>query len=220
MPLPPWLAARMADYLAHDPPARRRAYRAAMAEPGARRGPPPGLPGDSAAGLHRAVRHGRVLQEPAQARPGSGRPTREHAGQARYDDGNAAQPAVEGVRLHDLRHTFAALQLSAGVHFMQVSQVARPQHLHAYPRRLRRLDPRAGRRRAEHPARAGCPHPRPGCERRAATEAGAKLAAEASSGRQRLEGGNRLRYCCSQLQGAGYNILPFEHSQQPLVQGL
>lgn len=31
-------------------------------------------------------------------------------------------PAVEGVRLHDLRHTFAALQLSAGVHFMQVSQ--------------------------------------------------------------------------------------------------
>jgi integrase len=31
-------------------------------------------------------------------------------------------PAVEGVRLHDLRHTFAVLQLSAGVHFMQVSQ--------------------------------------------------------------------------------------------------
>ena len=28
----------------------------------------------------------------------------------------------EGVRLHDLRHTFAALQLSAGVYFMQVSQ--------------------------------------------------------------------------------------------------
>jgi integrase len=27
-----------------------------------------------------------------------------------------------GVRLHDLRHTFAALQLSAGVHFMQVSK--------------------------------------------------------------------------------------------------
>jgi hypothetical protein len=31
-------------------------------------------------------------------------------------------PAVEGVRLHDLRHTFATLQLSAGVHFMQVSK--------------------------------------------------------------------------------------------------
>jgi len=37
------------------------------------------------------------------------------------DDGTAV-PAVEGVRLHDLRHTFAALQLSAGTHFMQVSQ--------------------------------------------------------------------------------------------------
>ena len=31
-------------------------------------------------------------------------------------------PAVEGVRLHDLRHTFAVLQLAAGVHLMQVSQ--------------------------------------------------------------------------------------------------
>ena len=31
-------------------------------------------------------------------------------------------PAVQGVRLHDLRHTFATLQLSAGVHFMQVSK--------------------------------------------------------------------------------------------------
>jgi integrase len=37
------------------------------------------------------------------------------------DDGTVL-PAVEGVRLHDLRHTFAALQLSAGVHFVQVSQ--------------------------------------------------------------------------------------------------
>jgi integrase len=31
-------------------------------------------------------------------------------------------PAVHGVRLHDLRHTFAVLQLSAGTHFMQVSK--------------------------------------------------------------------------------------------------
>jgi integrase len=31
-------------------------------------------------------------------------------------------PAIHGVRLHDLRHTFAVLQLSAGVHFMQVSK--------------------------------------------------------------------------------------------------
>jgi hypothetical protein len=33
-----------------------------------------------------------------------------------------AIPATRGVRLHDLRHTFAVLQLSAGVHFMQVSK--------------------------------------------------------------------------------------------------
>jgi integrase len=30
--------------------------------------------------------------------------------------------AVRGLRLHDLRHTFATLQLSVGVHFMQVSK--------------------------------------------------------------------------------------------------
>jgi integrase len=33
-----------------------------------------------------------------------------------------ARPAIQGVRLHDLRHTFATLQLSTGVHFMQVSK--------------------------------------------------------------------------------------------------
>ena len=34
----------------------------------------------------------------------------------------ATAPAARGVRLHDLRHTFAVLQLSAGTHFMQVSK--------------------------------------------------------------------------------------------------
>ena len=29
---------------------------------------------------------------------------------------------MKGVRLHDLQHTFATVQLSAGVHFMQVSK--------------------------------------------------------------------------------------------------
>ncbi|BDH56110.1 hypothetical protein MTP03_10490 [Tsukamurella sp. PLM1] len=33
-----------------------------------------------------------------------------------------AEPARHGVRLHDLRHTFATMQLMAGVHFMQVSK--------------------------------------------------------------------------------------------------
>ncbi|MDV7136638.1 hypothetical protein [Williamsia muralis] len=35
----------------------------------------------------------------------------------------ATEPAVRGVRLHDFgRHTFATMQLSAGVHFMRVSK--------------------------------------------------------------------------------------------------
>lgn len=34
-----------------------------------------------------------------------------------------ARPAVRGVRVHDLRHTAAVLYLSAGVHFMRVSQL-------------------------------------------------------------------------------------------------
>ncbi|MFE3360710.1 tyrosine-type recombinase/integrase, partial [Streptomyces californicus] len=34
----------------------------------------------------------------------------------------AAIPAQRGVRLHDLRHTFAVMQLMAGTHFMQVSK--------------------------------------------------------------------------------------------------
>ncbi len=31
--------------------------------------------------------------------------------------------AVRGVRIHDLRHTFAAMHLSEGTHFMRVSQL-------------------------------------------------------------------------------------------------
>lgn len=35
----------------------------------------------------------------------------------------ATEPAVRGVRIHDFgRHAFATMQLSAGVHFMQVSK--------------------------------------------------------------------------------------------------
>ena len=39
---------------------------------------------------------------------------------SRPANGNA--PAQQGFRLHDLRHTFAVMQLMAGVHFMQVSR--------------------------------------------------------------------------------------------------
>jgi len=32
------------------------------------------------------------------------------------------KPAISGVHLHDLRHTFAVLSLSAGAHYMQISK--------------------------------------------------------------------------------------------------
>jgi integrase len=50
------------------------------------------------------------------------KPALEAAGLPASRPANGDAPAVRGVRLHDLRHTFAVLQLSAGVHFMQVSK--------------------------------------------------------------------------------------------------
>ncbi|WP_373453557.1 MULTISPECIES: hypothetical protein [unclassified Rhodococcus (in: high G+C Gram-positive bacteria)] len=35
---------------------------------------------------------------------------------------DGATPAVRGVRIHDLRHSMATMQLMAGTHFMQVSK--------------------------------------------------------------------------------------------------
>lgn len=35
---------------------------------------------------------------------------------------SADAPAIRGVRLHNLRHTLAVLQISAGTHFLQVSK--------------------------------------------------------------------------------------------------
>jgi integrase len=50
------------------------------------------------------------------------RPALEAAGLPATRAATEEAPAVRGVRLHDLRHTFATLQLSSGVHFMQVSK--------------------------------------------------------------------------------------------------
>lgn len=50
------------------------------------------------------------------------RPALEAVGLPASRPATADAPTVRGVRLHDLRHTFATLQLSAGVHFMQVSK--------------------------------------------------------------------------------------------------
>jgi integrase len=49
------------------------------------------------------------------------RPALEAVGLPASRPATADAPAIQGVRLHDLRHTFATLQLSAGVH-MQVSK--------------------------------------------------------------------------------------------------
>ncbi len=49
-------------------------------------------------------------------------PAYEGAGLPISAPATATTPAVRGVRLHDLRHTFATMQLMAGVHFLQVSR--------------------------------------------------------------------------------------------------
>lgn len=74
--------------------------------------------------LCKSARHGpkakRRFERPLEA---VGLPASRPAATRDDEVGNRVEvPAVEGVRLHDLRHTFATLQLSAGVHFMQVSK--------------------------------------------------------------------------------------------------
>jgi integrase len=110
VPLPPWLAAKFVDYLANThaaatnpnaplwPRRVRGAYPIGPYLPDARRRP--ALLFDYTVPLDLDGWAKRVLR-PALKDVGLGE---------------------AGVRLHDTRHTFAALQLSAGVHFMQVSR--------------------------------------------------------------------------------------------------
>jgi integrase len=120
VPLPLWLAKRMADYLAETHP---RAD-----EPNAplwpnrvlggsrRRGELAVAPLDFSEPVDTSAFYKNVL-----------RPALTAVGLAASSpamtlrDGTTV-PAVQGVRLHDLRHSFAAQQLSFGVHFMQVSK--------------------------------------------------------------------------------------------------
>lgn len=116
VPLPEWLAERMADYLADghkradEPtaplwPSRKNGggYRAT----GARYA----VPLDWSQPLALGTFYDTILK-----------PALEAVGLPASRPATATTPAVRGVRLHDLRHTFAVLQLSAGVHFMQVSK--------------------------------------------------------------------------------------------------
>ena len=117
MPLPAWLAARMRITSTTPTRAVDGSNRAAMAEPGTRRRTPSRYlaiaPLDYTEPVDTGAFYKNLLRPALEAvgLPARRRPATRHG-----------VPAVEGVRLHDLRHTFAALQLSAGVHFMQVSK--------------------------------------------------------------------------------------------------
>ena len=66
----------------------------------------------------------------------------------RTNDDGTVIPALQGVRLHDLRRTFATLQLSPGVHFMQACKWLghRTFTLTRTPKRIRFPRPVAGLR--------------------------------------------------------------------------
>jgi integrase len=116
VPLPPWLAGRMADYLTTDHP---RAD-----EPTA-----PLWPSRKNGGGYRAegTRYAVPLDWSQPLAMGTFydtilKPALEAVGLPASRPATPDAPAISGVRLHDLRHTFAVLQLSGGVHFMQVSK--------------------------------------------------------------------------------------------------
>lgn len=115
MPLPGWLAERMRDYLDNTHPAAdiltaplwpNRALGGAR-----RRGRLAIAPLDFSEPVDTGAFYKNLL-----------RPALEAVGLPASRPATKEAPAVRGVRLHDLRHTFATLQLSAGVHFMQVSK--------------------------------------------------------------------------------------------------
>lgn len=122
VPLPPWLATKLADYVADTHPHGNRVsagYDASAALWPSRKngggyrakGQRYAVPLDWSAPLTMGTFYDTIMKPALEAidLPAS-RPATDDA------------PAVRGVRLHDLRHTFAVLQLSAGVHFMQVSK--------------------------------------------------------------------------------------------------
>ncbi|WP_346267629.1 hypothetical protein [Gordonia polyisoprenivorans] len=121
VPLPPWLAEKLRQYVAAHPraneptaplwPSRKNGggYRAA--------GQRYAVPYDWTQPVFMGTFYDTILKPALEAvgLPAS-RPARP-ATKLR-----AAQLAQHGVRLHDLRHTSAVMQLMAGVHFMQVSR--------------------------------------------------------------------------------------------------
>ncbi|OBK18584.1 tyrosine-type recombinase/integrase [Mycobacterium asiaticum] len=116
VPLPPWLAERMANYLSGDHPRAN--------EPTA-----PLWPSRNNGGGYRAKGKRYAVQLDWSQPLAMGtfydtivKPALEAVGLPASRPATATASATRGVRLHDLRHTFAVLQLSAGVHFMQVAK--------------------------------------------------------------------------------------------------
>lgn len=115
VPLPVWLAARLADYLAETHPA--------AGKPQAPLWPNRALGGSRRRGcLAVAPLDFSEPVDPGALYKNLLRPALEAVGLPASRPATKDAPAVRGVRMHDLRHTFATLQLSAGVHFMQVSK--------------------------------------------------------------------------------------------------
>ena len=116
VPLPPWLATRLADYLQNTHPAADAPtavlWPRRLAGNQARK---PIL--DWSAPLDLNGLQSKIVR-PALAAVGlpASRPA------LPVTDTEPAQPATKGVRLHDLRHTAAVLWLSNNVHFIQVAK--------------------------------------------------------------------------------------------------
>lgn len=120
VPLPPWLSEKLRAYLADHPhgpdsdepdasaplwPNRKNGggYRA--------KGERYAVPLDWTEPVYMGTFYETILK-----------PALEAVGLPASRPATTSTPAQQGVRLHDLRHTFAVMQLMAGVHFMQVSR--------------------------------------------------------------------------------------------------
>ena len=102
VPLPPWLAAKIAEYLRDTHPNANTPTAVLW---------PRRLPGGA-----------REKGKPTKARLAWSEPCDLQGLQAKVIRPALGAVGLPATRLHDLRHTFAALQLSAGTHFMQVSK--------------------------------------------------------------------------------------------------
>lgn len=130
VPLPPWLAARLYAYIHGGPgsdPANRHARSAELTAPlwpsrknggGYRRaGQRYAVPLDWSQPMMMGGFYDTIMKPALVA---VGLPV--SAPETPATDTAPAIPATRGVRLHDLRHTFAVMQLMSGTHYMQVSK--------------------------------------------------------------------------------------------------